>query len=329
MIKQIKRKFNNLVMLFASYSFGQAVIILFRKIVFFIFKHILKKKEVRVKVHDYIMLLNIQDEGISRDLYSLRKREEDHHVIITQELKKGDLVLDVGANIGYYVLMEAKIIGEKGRIIAVEPLPENIRLLNKNVGLNRIGDMVEIHNFAISNEDGDKEFFISKASNLGTLHPDVFTEKKKVDFIGSFKVKTVDIYKFLLEIGRVDLMRMDIEGHEVEVFEGLVRLGAENKEVLPRKIIFETHFTKYDKSRHSMEKVLRGMLNLGYSGKIISSNDEKITKIRALNYKPFKIVRDGLGISRGLYADINNEDLLKLICELGTVRTVLLSRVEA
>jgi FkbM family methyltransferase len=324
--KQIKRKFNNLVLLFSSYSFGEALSIILRKIKFFLLKHILKKKEVMVKVRDYSMILNTHDEGISRDLYSLRRREEDHHAIITQELKNGDTVLDIGANIGYYVLMEAKIIGSKGKIFAVEPFLDNIELLRKNIALNHIENIVRVYDFAISNTGGEKEFFISKASNLGTLHPLVFSHKKKVDFVKSIKVKTVDIAEFLSQIGKVDLMRMDIEGHEVEVFEGLIKLGMDSKDKLPLKIIFETHFTKYDKFVHDIGKALRGMFDLGYQAKIISSNDEAITKIRTLGYLPFQVVKDGLGIFRGLYHNIRNEDLLKLLSELGTVRTVLLSR---
>ena len=46
-------------------------------------------------------------------------------------------VLDIGANIGYYVLIERNLIGKKGKIVAVEPVDENIELLKKNLELNK------------------------------------------------------------------------------------------------------------------------------------------------------------------------------------------------
>ncbi len=327
MHKSLRRKVENLTLLLKSFPLGTAVLIFSRKISFFILKTLLRKKTVRVKIHNYRMVLNFNDTGLSRDLYSLRRREEDHRVILLEELRQDSIVLDIGANIGYYVLMEAKKIGERGKIFAVEPLPDNIRTLEINIGINNIREMVQVSNFAISNKNGMQDFYVSSSSNLGTLHPQVYKGRRGTDFISTIKVKTVDICDFLQALEKIDLMRMDIEGHEVEVFQGLYRLAQTNgKDKLPGKIIFETHFNKYDENSHNMKMALQDILSLGYRAKIISSNDESLTKIPAFGYRPYKVVKDGLGIQRGLYREISNEHLKRLITEIGTVRTVLLSR---
>ena len=83
------------------------------------------------------MYLDPRDKGISRTLLLFGERELDHRIILKKVLSKNMKVFDIGANIGYYVLMESSIIGEKGKIIAVEPLPKNMQLLKKNLDLNK------------------------------------------------------------------------------------------------------------------------------------------------------------------------------------------------
>ena len=60
----------------------------------------------------------------------------DHKFLLDKTLKPGSVVLDMGANIGYYALMELNLIGPEGRLIAIEPSPWNVELLNKNLDLN-------------------------------------------------------------------------------------------------------------------------------------------------------------------------------------------------
>ena len=56
--------------------------------------------------------------------------------IIKKEIKKDDIILDLGANIGYYTLIFAKLVGKKGRVFAFEPEPTNFTLLKKNIEIN-------------------------------------------------------------------------------------------------------------------------------------------------------------------------------------------------
>ena len=72
-------------------------------------------------------------------LLSTRKDNYDKFEInyLKQIIKEGDIIIDLGANIGYYVLMESSILGINGRIVAVEPVPKNMHLLKKNLELNK------------------------------------------------------------------------------------------------------------------------------------------------------------------------------------------------
>ena len=82
------------------------------------------------------MYLDPKDRGISRTLLLFGERELDHKLILERIVKKNMKIFDIGANIGYYVLMESNLIGEKGKILAIEPVDKNIKLLRKNLKLN-------------------------------------------------------------------------------------------------------------------------------------------------------------------------------------------------
>ena len=68
------------------------------------------------------MYLDPKDRGISRTLLLFGERELDHKLILERIVKKNMKIFDIGANIGYYVLMESNLIGEKGKILEIEPV---------------------------------------------------------------------------------------------------------------------------------------------------------------------------------------------------------------
>ena len=56
--------------------------------------------------------------------------------MLQEIVKEGSRIFDIGANIGYYAVMEALMVGKEGEVIAIEPSPSNVRLLERNVALN-------------------------------------------------------------------------------------------------------------------------------------------------------------------------------------------------
>ena len=66
--------------------------------------------------------------------------------------KKNDIVIDVGANTGYYSLRLSSLVGENGKVIAIEPDPQTFNSLTKNCELNNISN-VDTHNIAISDSN--------------------------------------------------------------------------------------------------------------------------------------------------------------------------------
>lgn len=273
----------------------------------------------KVRVNDYEMFIDLKDSGISKALFVYGTREKDQMSIVKSVISPGMKVLDIGANIGYYVIMESRLMGPSGRIIAYEPSTDNCALLKKNLDLNNLSGKVELNEAAVSNKSGTAKFYVSEKSNLHTLNPS--SSAKHTD--SRVEVKTADIYEIIGKNKDIGFIRMDIEGHEVEVLKRMGKAITDFK-VYP-KVLFETHLSKYDAEKHDIRESLETLFSMGYTVRILTSTDEAVTKLRQKQYEPEQIVRTDL-VTRGIYKGVTNEDASSLISKEGGVRAVLLAK---
>lgn len=149
--------------------------------------------------------------------------EPDSIGFMRQNVKPGMVALDIGANVGYFTLLLAKLTGALGRVYAFEPSLSTSNLLRENVSLNGITN-VEIHQVALSEEAGFLELMEGpegyEVYNTVTevLHPAART----VEFTPR-TVRAITIDEFLLEKGitRIDFIKIDVEGAEYSVLKGM------------------------------------------------------------------------------------------------------------
>lgn len=90
----------------------------------------------------------------------LGRWEPESHEVFARVIKPGQTVFDLGANNGIHSLLFSKLVGEKGRVIAFEPLPGNVEELRKNYGLNNITN-IRVVQSAVGSYDGEITFFRS------------------------------------------------------------------------------------------------------------------------------------------------------------------------
>lgn len=303
--------------LFQFYKF-YSLILIFKYLTFHFYKKLDSKGSLMISIYDYKMHIPMQYDGIGRALYIYRSRELDHKWIIDKELSSGNSVLDLGANIGYYAIMEAKKIGKKGKVYAIEPDPRNFKFLKKNISLNSLENLFEVQQGAISNKTEKAEFILSSKTNLSSLK----LNKNNKNY-NSIMVQTHDLGEYLKNKRRIDLIRMDIEGHEIEVFESLINFSYKYKYHLPKKIIFEAHFPIYTSKKECVKDIFKKLLDIGYFIKYFSSIDEPKERFKKNGYFPFKIIKD-FPFQRGIYKNINHKDFINFITDYGGIRTVLL-----
>jgi FkbM family methyltransferase len=171
------------------------------------------QKSFQVLGHEIAVLP--KDSGISREL-ALHKVHEPLATRLLQEtLRPGMNVVDIGSNIGYYALLEARLIGPQGLVIAIEPMRENARQLIRNIETNGYRNIL-VHEFAIANRNGTADMNVSEKSNWHCLTAVPWPSKKR-----KVPVSTLDNLLKGLCLARVDLVRMDLEGYEVVAIEGM------------------------------------------------------------------------------------------------------------
>ena len=134
---------------------------------------------------------------------------------INRFVKEGDVVLDVGANIGYYTVLLSRLVGKNGKVIAFEPTSHFGDVLRKNIAANKL-ENVEVVNSGLSNKAHDMRIDIGPSS--ATLHsPKGFDEVVGHENI---LLTTLDEYVKKNMLDRVDFIKVDIDGHEPSFFEG-------------------------------------------------------------------------------------------------------------
>jgi FkbM family methyltransferase len=173
-----------------------------------------------VEVNNSRMLLFPRKGAIHQDLFVYRKREpiSTDYLIKSRILKKGDTVLDIGANIGYYVLIESQLVGENGKVYAVEPVRGNFDLLKKNVLLNNLKN-VDTFQLAFGEDNKESTIYVSNFCNLSSMKKN--TTIGKIIDAQSVTEQTVDT--FLKNKVSPSLIRMDVEGYEYEILKGMLQ----------------------------------------------------------------------------------------------------------
>lgn len=144
--------------------------------------------------------------------------------VIKKEIKKGDVVLDIGAHIGYYTLIFARLVGTEGRVFAFEPDPKNFSILKKNIEINGYQNVTLIQ-CAVSDTTGKIKLYLSNDTKLNTVYK--LDESKKC-----IEVETIKIDDFLKDYHReINFIKIDIEGSETAAFRGMSLLLQKNKDI--------------------------------------------------------------------------------------------------
>ncbi len=264
------------------------------------------------------MRLDLGDKGIGRTLWLYGERELDHKWMLEQTLKVGVRVLDIGANIGYYAIMERALVGETGQVVAVEPSPTNVKLLRKNIELNKFHD-IKIHEGAVSEVSGRKEFWLAAESNLNSFHKDHLDQSGTIQ--ESIEVDVFSVASLIEKYGSINYIRMDIEGHEFEVLRAISELNG-SQTLLP-DVIFETHNRTYSPDR-DISRLLRTLFEKGYSVPYASSSSPDGTRKLEQLGSPgtFSIRTDDT--RRTIHEDLSIETLEKCLNPSGGIRTIFL-----
>ena len=128
-----------------KFFYLKAFVLIFHHLFFSLFKKINPKGFLLINIYDYKMMIPLQYDGIGRALYVYRSRELDHKWMTDNELLTGNIVLDLGVNIGYYAIMEAKKIGEFWSNLWNRTRSQKYRIFKQNINLNKIDNIFDLN----------------------------------------------------------------------------------------------------------------------------------------------------------------------------------------
>jgi len=168
--------------------------------------------------------------GGTEDIYNMLPfREDDVDQFIRKNLCEGDVFVDVGANVGYYTLLASKLVGKSGRVIAVEPVPQTVAILKKNIRLNCDRNVVVIDKAAWSSkmkiQMSIPKGFYGQASAVG-LHKSSAFYKLDVETVSMDEITK----KF--RIRTIKILKIDVEGSELQVLCGAKKTLEKTKYVI-------------------------------------------------------------------------------------------------
>lgn len=171
----------------------------------------LRHKRVICDIQGSQMALTLSGDGIHGDLYKYGIREPEATKVMQEIIRPYWTVCDIGANIGYYALMEAKVCR---KVYAIEPGPDNYPNLTTNVALNGYRN-VRTFNLAIGDKVGSVPFSLNpQAPNWHRVA--VGGEKNVVEV----PMTTLDEFMWREGVSELHLLRMDVEGYEANILEG-------------------------------------------------------------------------------------------------------------
>jgi len=146
--------------------------------------------------------------------------EEETTRLFQSLVKPGMVFVDVGAHLGYYTLLAARQVGPAGKVYAFEPDPDNHAVLLRNIELNAYDNVVAARK-AVSNQVGTATLYLTALdSGRHSMYQHGLPERGSV----AVETTTMDFYLGSEGCPRVDLVKIDVEGAEVSVLEGMTQL---------------------------------------------------------------------------------------------------------
>lgn len=198
---------------------------------------------------------------------------------VTDELKKtlkeGGVFVDIGANIGYFTLLAASLVGPQGFVHAFEPHSDNCESIQRSLEVNAFKN-VTVYPFAIAESRKTFQLDVTGSSSNGRV---VDFSPHAVQGAGPERlVEAITLDEILAEIDRIDVIKMDIEGAEPRAWQGMAQIVQRHGPV----VIFEFSPHAIEVTSHSKPaEFLEAVISSGYDLFIINNHGGRTGKTQS------------------------------------------------
>lgn len=234
----------------------------------------------KVKHNDFLLELNI-DDWIQHNIYFLGEYSASELKLLDKFLQQGAVFIDVGANIGLFTLHASRLVGNTGRVISFEPFSTNFTSLTNHIRINELVN-VRAEKLALgSKNDFVNLYYNPDEQNLGM----VSTHQTEHCIIEQTNIVSLDTYIKDNPVSRIDLIKIDVEGHEYEALIGMQNMLIKHRPTIIIEIL-EDNESLAAKNGNS-KKINSYLEDLGYNKYFIGNHGDiskKETHPKRKNY---------------------------------------------
>lgn len=230
------------------------------------------KKGICSTIHDVFLIIDPKDD-IGHEIYYYGEYEPKTLWFLKNFIIEGDVFLDIGAYIGDISCIASKYVGKKGIVYAFEPVPHHYKTFLNNINLNNINNII-IYNIALSDKKGKSYIYIRDIDNRGA--DSLVQTNKDIKTNILVEIDTIDSLLKSKKILIPDILKIDVEGFELNVLKGSYKLL---KEYAPILIV---EYNEYIPQKEGKPKDI-----LSY---IKNIHDYKIYIIKPYKLNQFKLI---------------------------------------
>ena len=217
-----------------------------------------------------IFFLHFNDKVISSRILWRHSFEPDELKFMREKIKKGDAVVDIGANIGYHTVFFSDWAGKRGRVFAFEPEPKNCALLKRNCAANGCGNVI-LERRALCEKAGKMRLFLRED------HKGAHSLYSRPGLSGSTEIECATLDEYFYKKGiRIDFIKMDVEGAEPAVIRGGLKFFESGKNL---KGMLEFNPFMLKKAGEESLDFIKLLQGLGYSINRLNKKTAQAEKI--------------------------------------------------
>jgi len=195
-------------------------------------------------------------------------------------LKEDSIILDIGANVGYFSIIGARK-SRKGKVYGFEPIEHTFKLFRDSTYANSFHKIITPLKLAVS----DKEGYLNMANKYFMNGGNAIYDKDDIGdrVIEEVKSTTIDRFCNLAGVSKVDIIKIDVEGHEDKAYEGMKETIKNND----LKIIMEFSQFRYEKPKEFFDRIKEDFKYIY----LINGATESYKLVRITNYEDLKFDR--------------------------------------
>ncbi|MFF3922074.1 FkbM family methyltransferase [Paenibacillus lactis] len=207
-------------------------------------------------------------------------------------VKPGNVVVDIGTNVGYFTVLASKLVGDQGRVIGFEANPELVLNVKDNLAMNWTTENTKIINKAVYSQNTVLNFRTSEKFHAYSSIHEKPKDENLVDNYSLIEVNAVTLDSELQDIEFIDLLKIDIEGGEYHAFLGMMGL-IERKRI--KRITFEWNRPMLGDEAEKFLRLISDILNR-LSGRLYLIDQEGNTdpttlkEISSVEFYPFALI---------------------------------------